>query len=277
MEKKNVTSFCAGLLIGSVASLSIYKMFTWYSEKNMYEDKKLVDDYIQFHYNDNEDILQVGNFPKEIVKNVMRVLDKQPTKNWRVLDAGCGPGRMTFELARNFEFAVGFDYSSSFIDWAKKFQKENTHVIKIQEQGDIYTERKIQFDGKSLTNTFFFVGDAHKIPKSVDGFDLSHFNVIVAANLIDRLTDPRVCLKYLSSIQKSGDWLFFTDPYSWYPEYTPKERWIGAKGTTDTLTELKQVLHEYDLKEKCDIPFVIREHSRKYQYSPAEFSAWVKK
>jgi len=74
---------------------------------------------------------------------------------------------------------------------------------------------------------------------------------------------------------------FLTSPYTWLEEWTKKEEWIGAKYVDgeriDTLTALKIVLQNYELKKTINIPFMLREHARKYQFSDAHFTAWKKK
>ena len=40
----------------------------------------------------------------------------------RVLDVGCATGRHSFELARDFEEVVGFDFSAAFVQACNKMK-----------------------------------------------------------------------------------------------------------------------------------------------------------
>jgi len=58
-------------------------------------------------------------------------------------------------------------------------------------------------------------------------------------------------------------------------EYTPRENWIGSG---DSEEKLKDMLSPYfDLEKKVELPFVIREHKRKYQYSVSLGTRWRRK
>ena len=94
------------------------------------------------------------------------------------------------------------------------------------------------------------------------------------ANLIDRLPDPARCLARLPGMVAEGGWLIITSPYTWLEEYTPREKWLdgGGRGALCALTE--KLEPDFELRQALDLPFLIREHRRKYQWSVAEASVW---
>jgi SAM-dependent methyltransferase len=104
--------------------------------------------------------------------------------------------------------------------------------------------------------------------------DLGEFDLVLMANLIDRLPDPAKCLARLPGLISSGGWLVMTSPYTWLEEYTPREKWLdgGDEGTLSAVEE--QLATSFDLRHIFDIPFLIREHRRKYQWSVAQASLW---
>ncbi len=94
------------------------------------------------------------------------------------------------------------------------------------------------------------------------------------ANLIDRLPDPARCLARLPRLVVSGGWLILTSPYTWLEEYTPRDKWLDG-GERGTLGALKKILFPiFDPRWTFDLPFLIREHRRKYQWGVAEVSIW---
>ena len=102
------------------------------------------------------------------------------------------------------------------------------------------------------------------------------------SNLIDRLSHPAACLKRLPRLLKSGGQLILVSPYSWLREYTPRARWLGGcrRGGRDvwTLAAIERLLKpHFHLARRLDLPFLIREHARKFQLGVAEASVWQRR
>ena len=103
------------------------------------------------------------------------------------------------------------------------------------------------------------------------------FDLVLMANLIDRLPDPARCLARLPSLIVSGGALVITSPYTWLEEYTPRDKWLVDEGM-GTLAALKKILDPaFELRHTIDLPFLIREHRRKFQWSIAEASVWQRR
>src|SRR5581483_11627678 len=58
--------------------------------------------------------------------------------------------------------------------------------------------------------------------------DVGSFDVVLMANLIDRLTNPKRCLEQMPGLVKPRGQLIVTSPYKWLPEFTPRENWVGG-------------------------------------------------
>jgi len=102
------------------------------------------------------------------------------------------------------------------------------------------------------------------------------------ANLIDRLWTPRLCLARLPGLVKTGGQLILTSPYTWLEEFTPQANWLGGferdGELVSTLDGLRAALDpHFELISARDLPFLIREHARKYQWSIAQATVWVRK
>ena len=107
--------------------------------------------------------------------------------------------------------------------------------------------------------------------------------MVFAGNLIDRLYDPAVFLRAIKSRITPGGLLVLASPYTLLEEYTPRDKWLGGfKAQTGenktTLEGMAQVLAPefHMLTEPQDVPFVIRETKRKYQYGVSELTVWEK-
>lgn len=117
----------------------------------------------------------------------------------------------------------------------------------------------------------FQVGDATDLPQNLGDFD-----VVLAANLICRLPEPMRFLGRLPELVKSGGVLLLATPFSWMEEFTPVENWLGgAEDSEPSFEILRQILTpHFELETTKDIPFLIREHSRKFQYGISLGSRW---
>jgi putative 4-mercaptohistidine N1-methyltranferase len=123
----------------------------------------------------------------------------------------------------------------------------------------------------------FEVGDAMDLRDHLGAFD-----VVLMANLIDRLRVPQRCLERLPGLVNPGGQLVITSPYTWLEEFTPREHWLGGferdGRAVSTLDGLRAALaKDFQLTETRDLPFLIREHARKFQWSVAQASIWIRR
>src|SRR5204862_6111510 len=120
----------------------------------------------------------------------------------------------------------------------------------------------------------FEVGDATDIPS-----DLGTFDVVVLANLLDRLNDPVRCLRALPRLVRPGGQLVISSPYTWLTDYTPRSRWLGGVvrgGKRITVHDtLRRELPSFRLVDRVDVPFTIRDHARKFQWAVADATVWT--
>ena len=113
----------------------------------------------------------------------------------------------------------------------------------------------------------FEIGDACSLSPS-----LGYFDVVHAANLLCRLPDPNLLLNRLPDLVKPGGQLLLATPFTWLEEFTARENWLGSGDSEEELTRI--LSPDFELEEKREMPFVIREHRRKFQYSVAFGTRW---
>jgi hypothetical protein len=176
-------------------------------------------------------------------------------------------------LGRHFEEVIGIDFSARFIAAAEEMRHSRTLTVRTPREGDATDEVQLVLPRDlPVDRTTFQRGDACDLPA-----DLGTFDLILMANLIDRLPDPAQCLARLPDLVPVKGWLVITSPYTWLEEYTPRDKWIDGDGR-GTLAGLEDELGvAFDLRRTLDLPFLIREHRRKYQWSIAEASIWQRK
>ena len=244
---------------------------------NPYESDELLQQYLVFHYGRAEEQFPYKfggsdalDFPQRCALGGPD-FDKLPA-DARALDLGCAVGRSSFELARHCAEVIGIDYSQAFIDAARRMQVEGSHPATRLDEGSATTPLDLTLNpGIARSRVSFEQGDAQFIREDIGQFDL-----VIACNLICRLPEPMRLLARLPDLVRPGGQLFITTPFTWLEAYTPCENWLGD-GAQDSFAGLRTALEPaFSLDAQWDMPFLIREHARKFQYSIAQASRWVR-
>jgi putative 4-mercaptohistidine N1-methyltranferase len=240
---------------------------------NIYETDLLLNQYLLFHYGTAEDQLPYSFGPRDALSYPSRcVTDFLPGigRVSRALDLGCAVGRSTFELARWAGEVIGIDLSSQFIAAAQGIQASGEVQIRILEEGQRSTAVTRRLDPQiDRSKCRFFVGDALQISPELGSFDL-----ILAANLIDRVPRPTDLLREIKRLLRPDGHIILASPYTWLEEFTPSKNWL-ADESVSTLSRIQEILEpDVTLVAAKDLPFLIREHARKFQWSVAQASLW---
>jgi putative 4-mercaptohistidine N1-methyltranferase len=254
--------------------------FSTSERENPYESDRLLSEYLLFHYGEPSEVLPFEQGPVSAlgypVRCVSECLDASRLgEGARALDLGCAVGRATFELARVCQTVVGIDYSHRFVGAAEIIRTKGALDYLRTDEGDLKTPlRALRPEGVDPERVHFEQGDAMGLRKGMGQFD-----VVLMANLIDRLSAPMRCLESLEALVVPGGQLIVTSPYTWMQDYTPREHWLGGREnggrSQSTLEGLELALGEsFALEGTKDLPFLIREHVRKYQWSMAQASVW---
>lgn len=245
-----------------------------------YETPQLVAEYLLFHYGDAGAVLGDLTGPSEAVgfaqRLVRELLDPSALPvGAAALDVGCAVGGSSFELTRSCARVHGIDFSNAFIAAARALADVGEMNFEKVVEGTITQDDTARVPPRcDPDRVTFTVGDAGDLPG-----DLGSFDVVLAANLICRLPEPRRFFDRLPTLVRPGGQLLLTTPFTWLDDYTPRRRWIGATPETGpSFGKLQSILApHFDLQHRVDIPFLIREHSRKFQYTVAAGSRWVRR
>src|SRR5476651_2001332 len=170
-----------------------------------YESDAAVEQYLLFHYGTPKQICPLlpeartaCGFPVLCVSQSLRQID--PKKRTRALDLGCAVGRSSFELGRHFDEVVGIDFSGRFIAVAKRMRDERAVTVRVLSEGSATEELRLELpDDLKAGYVQFEQGDACALRA-----DLGTFDLVLMANLIDRLPDPGKCLASLPGLISPG-------------------------------------------------------------------------
>ncbi|NNM51019.1 MAG: 5-histidylcysteine sulfoxide synthase [Pseudomonadales bacterium] len=245
------------------------------ARSSRYESDQLAAQYLELHYGDR--YWGVDNFPKAVADKALRAMAGRPCHS--ALDVGCATGRTTLELAKKFDHVTGVDFSARFIDLAVQLMQEGSLHYTLVDEGELVTYRDVILERMELIGlqhkVSFVQGDACNLKPILTGYDL-----IVAANLIDRLYQPALFLRDLHDRLVPGGILLLTSPYTWMEEHTERRHWLGGYKKDGesyrSLDGLKAWLspHFRLLGEPEDIPMVIRETARKFQHTLVQVTIW---
>ena len=248
-----------------------------------YESQRLLHQYLLFHYGTPEEILEGSkvfgeaeieglHFPENTVWStlIFDLIDESKETKLRGLDVGCAVGRSSFELSRLCVEVIAVDSSKGFIEAAEQIRDGQEVGLIRYDEGQSGTEMTVICPEKTNPDRVKFeVGDAMDLRT-----DLGQFDVVHAANLLCRLSEPVRFLDRLPELVKPGGQLVMATPCSWSEEFTLKEH--QPEGTT--LEFIHSRLDEsFELKREIELPFMIRDHARKFQISTSQTTLWVRR
>lgn len=240
-----------------------------------YHSNIAVSQYCDAHY--GPDKFGVANFSQKIVQLCATALEGRPQR--RALDLGCAVGRTSFELATHFDQVTGIDFSSRFIDIARRIQKRGRIVYQLSEEGELISDHEVFLTDYGLAETADKVTFSQENARYLEP-RFCDYDLVLAANLIDRCPEPR---KFLAGIHQRlviGGLLVIASPYDWLEHYTPRKQWLGGRfhvGTPFTSLEglvKKLSKHFTMIGEPQDVEFVLRETARTFRHNISQVTLW---
>lgn len=249
-------------------------------EVSIYETDEMVSRYIEFHYGQAVD--DTPNFPVACINEVAKHLKDR--SSGKALDMGCGTARTAFELARYFDRVEAVDLSVRVIEPPANLQNVGRQRYISVDEGELKKFNEIQLSdfegyGQLKDKIAFMQGDGCNLVEKYNGYDL-----VYAGNVIDRMYDPGKFLRDIQARINDGGLLVLVSPYSWDEEFTPREKWLGGfkANTGESFTTLEGITallsDQFDLiADPVDIPFAMRESSRKSQHGVSELTVWEKR
>ena len=155
---------------------------------NIYETDKLLAEYLLFHYGTPGEVLPWAGGPREALGYPVRCVGEcvdvaRLPEMARALDLGCAVGRSAFELARHCGEVIGVDFSRRFIEAAEALRRDGALAYLRADEGALTTPCRALVPAEiERGRVRFETGDAMALRA-----DLGAFDVVLMANLIDRL------------------------------------------------------------------------------------------
>ena len=251
-------------------------------ELNVYETDHMVSCYIESHFGAPQ--LGVSNFPVACIEAIEKHLtSRSPEQKRRALDLGCATARSSYELAKFFDHVDAVDLSARLIETPANLQNTGKQRYVCIEEGELASYKEIrlsEYPGYTEVKDkiAFMQGDACNLVEKFKDYDL-----VFTGNLLDRLYDPARFLELIKGRIHPGGLLVIVSPYNWQEEHTQRDRWLGGfkADTGESYTTLEGVTEVLApqfkmIGEPVDLPFVIHETKRKFQYGISELTVWEK-
>ena len=253
----------------------------------VYEDARIVDEYMLLHHGSGTDQMpwpagpaDATGFPQRCAGWLLDGAARLGSGTARALDIGCAVGGASFELARGFDTVLGVDLSRAFIDAAEALQQEGRRDYFRRDEGELGETLDARIDPAiDRQRVSFRQADACSLPA-----ELVDFDAVLLANLLCRLPSPKSLLGRLGGprgLVKVGGLVALFSPYSWLAQFTPQEAWLGGYRGDDgapvrSAEALKAFMaaEGFALRREEEVPLVIREHARKYQFIVTHGMLW---
>eukprot|EP00927_Polykrikos_kofoidii_P074353 TRINITY_DN70335_c0_g1_i1.p1 TRINITY_DN70335_c0_g1~~TRINITY_DN70335_c0_g1_i1.p1 ORF type:complete len:306 (-),score=52.27 TRINITY_DN70335_c0_g1_i1:64-981(-) len=246
----------------------------------VYESNQAVEEYLQFHYATKEQAFPYSRGPADALDFPARVAGlaarhSRPDRRGIAYDVGCSVGGSSFELTKTFEKVIGVDFSHAFVAAAQEMKNKGEMNYCSTVQAKVRVTQVARMPAGALPERAEFrQGDACNLG------DIGEIDCMFAANLLCRLPDPAAFLAKASQSVRQGGIFVLVSPYSWLAEYTPEEKWIGGRegadgNPIDSHTAVTSLLEpSFDLVERSDEAFLLREHARKFQWGISDCTVW---
>jgi SAM-dependent methyltransferase/uncharacterized protein YbaR (Trm112 family) len=141
------------------------------------------------------------------------------------LDIGCSVGRLTFEMTKTHDRAVGLDTSISFVRAARELAAQKRLAFDLIMEGRITEERACDLDPAfGFDQAEFIVADAMALP-----FRSRRFATVSSVNILEKVPDPLSHLAEANRVMDEREARFlFSDPFSWDENVNSPDLWIGG-------------------------------------------------
>jgi len=180
------------------------------------------------------------------------------------------------QLPLHCEGVVGIDFSSRFVEAANTLRSSGRLAYLRTDEGRVFAQCEAVVPSEiERERVCFEVGDACHLRSNLGDFD-----VAILINLVDRLPEPQRCLDRLPHLLRSGGQLIVASPFTWLEEYTPVMNWLGGFYAPDgrpisSFETLRERLDDnFEFVRSVELPFLIREHARKFQWSVSLAGIW---
>lgn len=215
------------------------------------------------------------------LQKVLGLLQPYLTPKCKVLDLGCGAGRLAFDLAKIAAHVDGIDFTARHIQHCLNLKEQGQLRFAMPIQGDIFDFHEVTLNDfgfeKAPENLHFAQGDGHNLKPQFNDYDL-----VICHRVIEYSYHPIVLLKQLSQRIKKGGVVVLGSSYAWDESTTDKQNWIGGfKRNGENLSSEEHLFEimsgEFDLLQETQVVSQFELDHRTSQTANNHITIWRKR
>ncbi len=230
---------------------------------------------LHHHFGENS-----GNAEHDL-QQILRLVQQYVTTDTKVLDMGCGVGRLAFELAKTAGSVDAIDFTARHIQHCLDLKEQGQIRYAMITQGEIFDFHEVTLDNLGFAdapnNLHFAQGDGHNLKSQFNDYDLA-----ICHRVIEYSYHPQVLLQQLCQRIKAGGLVVLGSSYAWDVSITDVQHWIGGfKRNGENLSSeahLSEIMSaEFDLVHETQIVSKLELDQRTSQTANNHITIWRKR
>jgi putative 4-mercaptohistidine N1-methyltranferase len=215
------------------------------------------------------------------LQQILKLVQPYASSDSKVLDLGCGAGRLAFELAKTTNHVDGIDFTARHIQHCLDLKEQGQLRYAMPTQGEIFDFHEVTLESlgfeQSPENLHFAQGDGLNLKPQFTDYD-----VAICYRVIEYSYHPQVLLQQLSQRVKAGGVVVLGSSYAWDQSITDLPNWIGGfKRNGENLSSevhLFEIMSaEFDLLEETQVSSQFELDQRTSQTANNHITIWRKR
>jgi 5-histidylcysteine sulfoxide synthase/putative 4-mercaptohistidine N1-methyltranferase len=215
------------------------------------------------------------------LQQILGLLQPYVTASSKVLDLGCGTGRLAFELAKVAAHVDGIDYTARHIQHCLNLKEQGQLRYAMPTQGEIFDFHEVTLENlgfaKTPENLHFAQGDGHNLKPQFNKYDIA-----ICHRVIENSYQPEVLLGQLSQRVNAVGLVVLGSSYAWDVAVTDTKNWIGGfKRNGENLSSEAHLFEimsrEFDLLKETQVTSQYQLDQRTSQTANNHITIWRKR
>lgn len=222
----------------------------------------------------------VNRYAPQLATLINQSIDKVGIPKARLLNLGCGVGRLAFELGPCFEQIDAIDFSAQTIQHAVRLQQQKDVRYITVNEGELVDYHQINLSdfklSKQVDNILFSQGDASNLKQK-----FTDYNIIVIDQVLENSYQPKQVLANVIERLLPHSLLIVASSYCFNELNTAKESWLGGvKVNGENVTGFdglhNQLAAHFTLIDQQALTTINKINLRQFLTTSIDVTVWMK-